>query len=140
MVKSDDYYFPNVFKEVCQQINPKKNQFVVAGEAYLYQENKPDQGSKQVLICQNRTCLRQGSKQVKAAFQNYPLEGVEIISSGCLGECGNGVMVLILPDKIWYWHIQPYDVELIVNQHLKDNIPVKEFLDPKFHPQEKADQ
>jgi (2Fe-2S) ferredoxin len=94
---------------------------------------------KQVLICQNRTCRRQGSQQVKAAFQHHSLEDIEIIGVGCLGECGNGVMVLILPDKIWYWHIQPYHVELIVNQHLKDNIPVKQLLDPKFHPQGKVD-
>ncbi|MGK7933828.1 MAG: ferredoxin [Microcystaceae cyanobacterium] len=95
--------------------------------------------SRQVLVCQNRTCRSQGGKQVKAAFQHYSLEGIEIISSGCLGECGNGVMVLILPEKTWYWHIQPYHVEQIVNQHLKENTPVKELLDPKFHPQGKAD-
>jgi (2Fe-2S) ferredoxin len=88
---------------------------------------------KQVLICQNRTCRRQGSQQVKAAFQQYNLEGIEIIGSGCLGECGNGVMVLILPEKIWYWHIQPRDVSRIVEEHLKHNLPVKTLLDPKYH-------
>ncbi len=90
---------------------------------------------KQVLICQNRTCRRQGSQQVTAAFQQYSLEGVEIKKSGCLGECGNGVMVLILPEEIWYWHITPSRVPLIVEQHLKENSPVIELLDPKFHSQ-----
>ena len=94
---------------------------------------------KQVLICQNRTCRSQGAKQVKAAFQQYYLDEIEIIGSGCLGECGNGVMVLVLPEKTWYWHIQPYHVELIVKQHLKKNQPVQQLLDPKYHPQGKAD-
>lgn len=70
-----------------------------------------------VLVCQNRTCRKQGAKQVLAALNSYILPDVKIIGSGCLGQCGNGPMVLILrsstklsllkdkylePEKTWY--------------------------------------
>jgi glycosyltransferase involved in cell wall biosynthesis len=44
-LNSDDYYFPDVFNQVSQVIDSQKNQFVVVGEAYLYQEDKKEQGS-----------------------------------------------------------------------------------------------
>lgn len=88
---------------------------------------------EQVLICQNRTCRRQGSQQVKVAFLGHPVQGIQIIGSSCLGECGNGVMVLILPEKTWYWHITPQHVPLIVKQHLIGHSPVIHLLDPKYH-------
>jgi NADH:ubiquinone oxidoreductase subunit E len=58
--------------------------------------------SQRILVCQNRTCRKQGSKEVLAAFQEQAIAGVEIIGSSCLGQCGNGPMVLVLPQEIWY--------------------------------------
>ncbi len=73
---------------------------------------------KTVLVCQNRTCKLSGSTTVLKAFQSYSIPNVTIIGSGCLAQCGNGVMVLILPEEIWYSQVSPDKVKAIVEKHL----------------------
>jgi (2Fe-2S) ferredoxin len=90
------------------------------------------QDHKTILVCQSRTCRKYGSREVLKAFLTDPVSNTEIIASGCLGQCGNGPMVLILPEKTWYWHISPQDVPLIKQQHLQHNCIVTQLLDPKL--------
>ncbi|MDJ0797117.1 MAG: (2Fe-2S) ferredoxin domain-containing protein [Calothrix sp. MO_167.B12] len=75
---------------------------------------------KCVRICQNRTCRKQGAVDVLAAFEALSIPGVKIMASGCLGHCGNGPMVLVLPDTVWYSGVLPSSVTLIVARHLLD--------------------
>ncbi|MGB3237501.1 MAG: (2Fe-2S) ferredoxin domain-containing protein [Geitlerinemataceae cyanobacterium] len=89
---------------------------------------------QQVLVCQNRTCKRQGSAEVLAAFQSQSIVGISVRGSGCLGQCGNGPMVLILPEEIWYSKVHPGEVIAIVEQHLLGGKPVNTMLYRKFHP------
>jgi (2Fe-2S) ferredoxin len=42
-------------------------------------------------------------------------------------------MVLIEPEEIWYWQVHPDEVPIVIKQHLQEQCPVKEMLDPKFH-------
>jgi (2Fe-2S) ferredoxin len=74
---------------------------------------------QRVLVCQNRTCRKQGARQVLEAFQAYSVPGVEVIGSGCLGQCGRGPMVLILPEKIWYYGVRADEVAAIAQRHLQ---------------------
>ena len=87
-----------------------------------------------VLVCQNVTCQQQGATQVLAAFQSATDREYEVEASACLGQCGSGPMALILPEEIWYSHLLPSDVSLIVEQHLKRGRIVAQKLYPKFHP------
>lgn len=89
---------------------------------------------KQILVCQNRTCKRQGAARVLAAFQSETIAGFAVQGSGCLGQCGSGPMVLILPEEIWYSQVHPGEVSAIVEQHLLGGKPVKAMLYRKFHP------
>jgi (2Fe-2S) ferredoxin len=89
--------------------------------------------SRQVLICQGRTCRHLGSRQVLEAFHAAPVPGVEIVGSGCLGQCGNGPMVLVMPERVWYWRVRAKEVSLIIEQHLRSAHPVTPMLYPKFH-------
>ncbi|MGB5770768.1 MAG: (2Fe-2S) ferredoxin domain-containing protein, partial [Crocosphaera sp.] len=63
-----------------------------------------------ILVCQGRCCRKDGSTKVLRAFQSLANPGIQIISCGCLGKCGNGPTVLILPEKIWYQKVTPKDV------------------------------
>ncbi|MEC4815249.1 MAG: (2Fe-2S) ferredoxin domain-containing protein [Scytonema sp. PMC 1069.18] len=72
-----------------------------------------------VRVCQNRTCRKQGAKKVLEAFEALRVPGVTVMGSGCLGQCGNGPMVLILPDMVWYRSVRPNEVPLVVEQHLR---------------------
>lgn len=68
-----------------------------------------------IVICQHRTCRKQGSANVLDAFAAIALPPeVEVIASGCLGQCGNGPMVLLLPSEILYRRVSPQDVAVIV--------------------------
>jgi len=91
-----------------------------------------NQISRQVIVCQNRTCRKQGSAKVLAAFQALPVPEVTIMGSSCLGECGNGPMVLVMPEQVCYWRVNPDEVPAIVNQHLRGGKPVKAMIYPKF--------
>ncbi len=71
---------------------------------------------KTVLICHNRSCKKQGSEQVLSAFLNFTLPEVNIQKSSCLGKCGNGPMVLILPEEKWYKGVTPQKVKLIIEK------------------------
>ncbi|MEG4984511.1 (2Fe-2S) ferredoxin domain-containing protein [Microcoleus sp. BR0-C5] len=91
------------------------------------------QSSRQVLVCQNRTCRKQNSAKVLAAFQKLSPSEVEVVASGCLGQCGNGPMVLVLPEEVWYSGVCQEEVATITDQHLRGGKPVERMLYRKFH-------
>ncbi|MGB7440167.1 MAG: (2Fe-2S) ferredoxin domain-containing protein [Coleofasciculaceae cyanobacterium] len=96
--------------------------------------------SKSILVCQNTTCCKQGSAQVLASFTTNSIAGVEVAGCGCLGQCGNGPMVLVLPEHIWYNHVAPDEVSRVVKQHLRGGKPVESMLYRKFHPASRHNQ
>ncbi|MBD1856913.1 MULTISPECIES: (2Fe-2S) ferredoxin domain-containing protein [Leptolyngbya] len=87
-----------------------------------------------VRICQHQSCRKQGAAKVIQAFQSLAPVGVNIEPSSCLGQCGNGVMVLVLPDQIWYDRVRPEEVKAIVDRHLIRGEPIRAMLYRKFHP------
>lgn len=93
------------------------------------------ESGRTVLVCQNNACRKQGAAKVLAAFQAHPVAGVFAIASGCLGQCGNGPMVLILPEEVWYNGVDPDEVLAVVERHLRGGQPVKAMLYQKFHGQ-----
>ncbi|MCU0536862.1 MAG: (2Fe-2S) ferredoxin domain-containing protein [Hydrococcus sp. Prado102] len=98
-------------------------------------------GTQRVLVCQGRSCRKYGSFKVLEAFLADLVPGVEIIGSGCLGQCGNGPMVLVegdwakptQRDRIWYWRVRPDEVPIIIERHLRQAHPLVKMLYPKFH-------
>jgi (2Fe-2S) ferredoxin len=75
--------------------------------------------SHQILVCQNRTCRKQGSAQVLKAFQTATTSDINIQATGCLGQCGNGPIVVILPEEIWYNQVHSKDAGTVI-QVVKD--------------------
>lgn len=86
-----------------------------------------------VRVCLNRTCGKQGAKFVFAAFEANTVPGITVMGSGCLGQCGSGPMVLVLPDMVWYSGVHPSQVPLVIEQHLLGGEKVKQMLYPRFH-------
>ncbi|TAF03019.1 MAG: (2Fe-2S) ferredoxin domain-containing protein [Nostocales cyanobacterium] len=91
--------------------------------------------NKFVQVCQHRTCRKQGAAEVLAAFQALPVPDVTVTGTGCLGQCGNGPMVLVLPDMVWYNRVLPQEVPQLVEKHLLGGQRVKPMLYYRFHPQ-----
>lgn len=91
------------------------------------------ESSKQVLVCQSRSCRKQGAAKVLAAFQSLPVTEVTVIASGCLGQCGSGPMVLVVPEETWYSGVQADEVPTVVERHLQNGRPVYSMLYLKYH-------
>ena len=89
--------------------------------------------ARKVLVCLGISCRKYNCQQVFATFKQYLPPSTELIPVGCLGQCGNGPMVLVEPEQIWYSEVYPDEVPIIIKQHLQENSPVKEMLYPKFH-------
>ncbi|MBD3882236.1 (2Fe-2S) ferredoxin domain-containing protein [Phormidium tenue FACHB-886] len=85
------------------------------------------------MICQSKACRKGGAAKVLAAFRSHPLPEVQVCESGCLGQCGNGPMVVILPEQTWYNRVNPQEVPAVVDRHLQGGEPVQTMLYPKFH-------
>lgn len=98
----------------------------------LTKEFHPD--AREILVCQGNTCSSSDSAKVLAAFQVDSPSDVKISGCGCLGQCGNGPMVLVLPEKTWYSEVSCNAVRRITKQHLLGSKPVESLLYSKFHP------
>ena len=70
-----------------------------------------------VIVCQGKSCSKNGAKKVLQAFQKHTSGKMEIRTQFCFGRCGNGPMILILPEEIWYDRVEPKQVPLIISQH-----------------------
>ena len=68
-----------------------------------------------------------------AAFQADPVLGVTVTGSRCLGQCGNGPIVLVMTEAVWYSQVHPDEVPAIVERHLRGGQPVVKMLYSKFH-------
>jgi (2Fe-2S) ferredoxin len=71
-----------------------------------------------VLICQHKTCLKDGAAPILQAGQAQQTETLEVLASGCLGNCGSGPTVLVLPDQKLYSYVRSREFATIVNRHL----------------------
>ena len=93
-----------------------------------------------ILCCAGTGCTASHSKQIfdnfKECIQKYNLDSeIKVIQTGCFGLCQKGPIVAIYPDKIFYSHVKPEDVEKIVTEHLLQGRVVKDLelydIDPK---------
>ena len=53
---------------------------------------------------------------------------VRVNHSGCLDQCGYGPLLVVYPENVWYWGVQPEDVEEIVREHLVGGRPVERLI------------
>ncbi|MEK6192387.1 MAG: (2Fe-2S) ferredoxin domain-containing protein [Chloroflexota bacterium] len=50
---------------------------------------------------------------------------VRVNKSGCFSQCGNGPMVVVYPEGIWYSAVSPADTAEILERHLVAGEPVE---------------
>ena len=43
---------------------------------------------------------------------------IRVNKAGCFNQCGNGPMVVIYPDDVWYGQVTPEKAQRIVEEHL----------------------
>lgn len=53
---------------------------------------------------------------------------IRVNHAGCLDQCGFGPVLVVYPEGVWYWGVQPDDVEEIVREHLIGGRPVSRLV------------
>ena len=92
----------------------------------------PGQYEKHVFVCTTGgTCPTQGDtdgyvKTLRAAIAAAGLqEAIRINKSGCFSQCGNGPMIVVYPENVWYAGVAASDLDEIVRSHLLGGRPVE---------------
>ncbi|KAK4402520.1 hypothetical protein Sango_0992700 [Sesamum angolense] len=57
-----------------------------------------------IRVCTNRTCRKQGSLEVLLVLSGIAPPFVTVNSCGCLGRCGSGPNIVILPEAVFVGH------------------------------------
>ncbi|ADQ65948.1 hypothetical protein C499_19247 [Halogeometricum borinquense DSM 11551] len=82
-----------------------------------------DAPAKHVAVCTNQTCAASGAATVLEQLRQHARDSddcdVHFSRSSCLGQCGDGPIVAVYPDSIWYGSVTPDDTERIVSSHLE---------------------
>lgn len=68
---------------------------------------------------------------LKQKLKNLKMSGptkFRVSSSGCLGRCKEGPVMVVYPDNIWYSYKTIKDIDEIVESHLVHGCPVKRLL------------
>lgn len=87
---------------------------------------------RHVFVCTTgSTCPTQADteayvKQMRAELARAGLHvEVRINKAGCFSQCGNGPMIVVYPEDVWYAGVRPEDVQEIVEAHLIAGQPVE---------------
>ena len=71
-----------------------------------------------VQICQKKNCCRKGGDELWNAFAAASAEhAFKLEPIGCLGGCKRGPNIRLLPDNVKYRHVQPAEVDGILQTH-----------------------
>ncbi len=57
-----------------------------------------------------------------------PDKRVQVVKTGCLGQCATGPNIIIFPDNIWYNFSDTADIDEIIDSHLINGIIVSRLL------------
>jgi NADH-quinone oxidoreductase subunit F len=86
-----------------------------------------------ITLCSGSACNASGSIDVASAFidelqKNGLTETVELKRTGCHGYCERGPIVVIHPEEICYFNINPKDVPEIISETIKEKRLVERLL------------
>jgi sirohydrochlorin ferrochelatase/(2Fe-2S) ferredoxin len=94
---------------------------------------------KHVLVCINAECVGQGSAallaQLRQKLKDRQLDAsVQTTKTSCMRRCGDGPLVVVYPDGVWYRQVRSQDLDEIVDQHLGAGRPVGRLVDQVLAP------
>lgn len=86
---------------------------------------------KMILVCNNQRppghprgcCMEKSSRDItmelSEALDDRNLFGkVSLASTGCLGPCALGPLVIVQPDNTWYKEVTKENLQLIIDEHI----------------------
>jgi len=92
-----------------------------------------DAPEKHVAVCTNQTCAADGApavlERLRQAARDSDACDARITRTSCLGRCGDGPMVAVYPDGVWYGGLDSEDADRIVSSHLDRDRIVGDLVD-----------
>lgn len=65
---------------------------------------------------------------IKDSVRSFGLKGaVRVNHAGCMNQCGNGPMVVVYPEDVWYSGVNIRGALRIVREHIIGGEPVEEY-------------
>jgi (2Fe-2S) ferredoxin len=55
-------------------------------------------------------------------------QDIRINKAGCFSQCGNGPMIVVYPENVWYAGVQQSDLQEIVQSHIFGGKPVERLV------------
>ncbi|MBI3768369.1 MAG: sirohydrochlorin cobaltochelatase [Deltaproteobacteria bacterium] len=94
---------------------------------------------KHVLVCVNTECVAQGSPRLVAELRQKLKDReldlvIQTTKTSCLRRCGDGPLLVVYPDGVWYRRVASGDLEEIIDEHLCANRPVGRLVDQILSP------
>lgn len=71
--------------------------------------------TKFLVICNGRTCTKYGSLGLLKFIRQKQIKGLTIKTQYCFGKCGNGCVVLYLPEEKFYTYVNKKTLLALVN-------------------------
>ncbi|MBI4775470.1 MAG: 4Fe-4S binding protein [Deltaproteobacteria bacterium] len=95
--------------------------------------SKRDPNKPCITLCSGSACHASGSKEVAASLEEeIEKQGlsaeVDIRKTGCHGFCERGPIIVIHPEEICYFQIEPKDVHEIVSRTVKEKEVIERLL------------
>lgn len=83
-----------------------------------------------ILVCGVAGCLSSGSMAVynklMEKIQSDSCEkDIKVVSTGCMGLCAMGPLMVVYPDRTMYTHVKEKDVDEIWEKHILEGTPVE---------------
>jgi NADP-reducing hydrogenase subunit HndC len=95
----------------------------------------------ELMLCMGTGCVAGGAFRIKEALERELIrqkleKEVAVVITGCNGFCGQGPLMVVQPEGIFYGFLKPEDIPFLVEEHLLKGRPVKKFM---FKPPEKKE-
>lgn len=90
-----------------------------------------DAPERHVVVCTNRSCAEDGAAEVLEHLRRRSREDdaeFQVTRTSCLDQCGDGPMVAVYPDGVWYGDVDTEDAGDVVDSHLHDGELVSEVV------------
>jgi NADH:ubiquinone oxidoreductase subunit F (NADH-binding)/(2Fe-2S) ferredoxin len=113
-------------------VNPGANGGEQAAEARNVSVAPAGDGRLRVTVCAGTACVFAGSMAVHDAFvEEVAAAGlgdkVEVTIIGCHGLCSQGPLA-VCSDATFYGKLKPEQVKKVVEEHLRDGVPVEKYM------------
>jgi len=95
----------------------------------------------ELMLCTGTGCVAGGSFRIKKVLEEeiarHGLQSeISIVPTGCNGFCGQGPLLVVMPEKIFYGWLKTEDIPFLVQEHFLKGRPVKKLM---FTPPERKE-